>query len=133
MLEEKMDYLAKKEKIEKYIDDWDKRKRVIVCFIDQENEDRWFHFYTGVEVACIKEGVILYERTENSYYKVIGLVFCIDAAELYVYVETYSPNKVLSLKKRFDLKLGPEGRLDNSEKNKEKSKLSDELNLSYFL
>jgi len=60
-------------------------------------------------------------------------VMALNAAELYVYVETYSPNKVLSLKKRFDLKMGSEGRLDNTEKNKEKSELSEELNLSYFL
>ena len=37
------------------------------------------------------------------------------------------------LKKRFDLKMGPEGRLDDTEKDEEKSELSEELNLSYYL
>lgn len=78
---------TKEERCQRYYSDWLDGKRVITCFIDQENDNKWYDYYTGAEASCIRKGTLLFDSQYKAYYKIKEMFFAVDASELYVYVE----------------------------------------------
>lgn len=121
-----------KRKVDEYFEEWCNGTRVVACFIDQDTGDKWHYFYTSAEVSCLQKGVILYEKKQNTYYKITVRIFNIDVGELYIYVKPYSIKEVEVLGENCNLKSGPEYPETKSAPIN-KDKLSKELSLSYYL
>jgi len=92
----------------RHYDEWLDGKRVVACFIDEQNDKRWFDYYSGAEASCIRKGVVLYDYQHKMYYKIRQLFFTIDASELYVYVEPYGQEELEIMYIKFNLIQGPE-------------------------
>lgn len=69
----------------RYHEEWFDGKRIVACFIDEQNEKRWFDYYTGAEASCIRKGVVLYDCQRKMYYKIRQLFFTVDASN-YMYM-----------------------------------------------
>lgn len=111
----------------RYHDEWLDGKRVVACFIDEQNEKRWFDYYTGAEASCIRKGVALYDYKHKRYYKIRQLFFTIDASELYIYVEPYGQEELEIMWIKFNLKQGPEWVPKKQKKEHQPKSKSDKL------
>jgi len=107
---------TKEERSTRYYNDWLDGKRVIACFIDQENDNKWYDYYTGAEASCIKKGTLLFDSQYKTYYKIKEMFFTIDASELYVYVEQVLQEDLDILHIKYDLTQGPEWKKQSEKK-----------------
>ncbi|MFX1401842.1 MAG: hypothetical protein ACFE8V_11445 [Promethearchaeota archaeon] len=121
------------ERSTRYYNDWLDGKRVIACFIDQENDNKWYDYYTGAEASCIKKGTLLFDSQYKIYYKIKELFFTIDASELYVYVEQVLQEDLDILRIRYDLTQGPEWKKQGEKKvSSQVDSKVDQYNLYYL-
>jgi len=107
---------TKEERCERYYSDWLDGKRVIACFIDQENDNKWYDYYTGAEASCIRKGTLLFDSQYKTYYKIKEMFFALDASELYVYVEPILQEELDILRIKYDLTQGPEWKKKQNKK-----------------
>lgn len=107
---------TKEERTTRYYNDWLDGKRVIACFIDQENDNKWYDYYTGAEASCIRKGTLLFDSQYKTYYKIKEMFFAVDASELYVYVEQILREELDILRIKYDLTQGPEWKRKNKKK-----------------